>query len=245
MRLQFLLLLAPILPVHADWRRFLVEEPRTDPAPPRTLSYFSHDAFLRPESCVNCTAEQVGENAATAQTEIVNIGEVRGLGVFDVTYQVQHKPVGKSIIVKTGPDEYREIFYAEDFSGGGGRFYPTQIVSAGENQMLVWLRADYGGNRHPIEDFLIQLDSDGSRRVDLDPVLKAANSILPTNGELFIWDVELLARADIFTLRSPVHGSCPKGAGLPCNFDEVGGTVEVNFWLEGGRAVPLGRHYTP
>jgi hypothetical protein len=245
MRLQFLLLLAAILPAHADWRRFLVEEPRTDPAPPRTLSYFSHDAFLRPESCVNCTAEQVGENAASAQAEVVKIGEVQGIGVFDVTYLIQRKPAGKSIIVKTGPDEYREIFYAEDFSEGGGRFYPTQIVSAGENEALVWLRVDYGGNRHPIEDFLIHFDSNGSTRVDLDPLLKAANSILPVNGDLFIWDMELLARENRFTLRSPVHGSCPKGAGLPCNFDEVGGTVEVDFRIEGGRTVPLGKRYIP
>jgi hypothetical protein len=55
MGLRFLLSLVVILPVHAEWNRVLVEEPHTDPAPPRTLSYFSHDAFLRPESCVNCT----------------------------------------------------------------------------------------------------------------------------------------------------------------------------------------------
>jgi hypothetical protein len=88
---------------------------------------------------------------------------VRGLGVFDVTYQVQHKPAGKSIIVEIGPDEYHEVFY-ERAPGGGGRFYPTQIVSASENQTLVWLREDTGGNRHGVEDLLFQLNSDGPTR---------------------------------------------------------------------------------
>jgi hypothetical protein len=236
MRLHFLLLLAAISPVRAEWRRFLVETTNTDPAPPHTFSYFSHDAILRPE------VQEITQNTAGEQTEIVKIGEVRGLAVFDVTYQVRSMPVSKSIIVKTGPDEYREIFYAPEFSGG--RFYPTQIVSTSEDQTLLWFRVDKGGNRHFIEDFLFQLDPKGPTRLDLDPVLKVANSILPAGVDLYIWNMELLASTSTFTLHAPVVGSCPKGNERPRNSASCG-VVEVDFRLEGEHIAPLGRRYIP
>lgn len=103
-------------------------------------------------------------------------------------------PLIRSVIVRTGADEYREIFYGQPVVYNAG-FSPTKIVSASEDQTLVWFRADTGGNRHPMADFLFRIDSSGSARVDLDPVLEVANSILPANGELNIWAIELLARA--------------------------------------------------
>jgi hypothetical protein len=55
MRPQFLLSLVAILPVHAEWNRYLLEDARdarTDTPPPNTRAYFAHDAYL--QHCENC-----------------------------------------------------------------------------------------------------------------------------------------------------------------------------------------------
>jgi hypothetical protein len=151
--------------------------------------------------------------------------------------------VGKSVIVRTGTDEYREIFYGGPDTNDVG-FYPTSILSAGEDQTFMWFRVNYGGNRHPMEDFLFQLDSSGPTRVKLDPMWQVAMSVLPAGGDISDQRLELLANANTFTFKTPVYPDCPILDQRPCNSD-IGGTVEVDFRLEGGRAVPLGRRYIP
>ncbi len=93
MRLQFLLLLAAILPVHAEWKRYYTgpKSSNTGPVPSHTLAYFTHDVFLRPESCVDCTSEERADIAKTARAEVVKVGEVRGLEVYDVNYRYQRE----------------------------------------------------------------------------------------------------------------------------------------------------------
>jgi hypothetical protein len=202
----------------------------TGPAPSYTLAYFAHDVFLRPESCVDCTSQERADIAETARTEVVKAGEVRGLEVYDVNYHYQHDATAdRSVIVRSGADEYREIFYGQPVTNDGG-FSATKIIGDTEDQTLVWLRVDTGGNHHEMVDFLFRLNSDGATRVDLNPVLEIADSILPVNGELNIWAIELLARANTFVFRSPVYWV---------------GTVEVDFRLDGDHLVPLGRRYIP
>jgi hypothetical protein len=85
MRLQFLLLLAPILPAHAEWTVYLtgLKGVYSAPAPPHTLAYFTHDALLCPETDVCTEEEKAAEEKAgvekNSRAEVVKIGEVSRL----------------------------------------------------------------------------------------------------------------------------------------------------------------------
>jgi hypothetical protein len=249
MRLQFLLMLAAILPARAEWTLYVtgMKGAYSSPAPSRTLAYFTHDAFFRPETC-DCTEEQraAAEKAGVpknSRAEVVKIGEVSGFEVYDVRYEYEGVSLGKSVIVRTGADDYREVFCGGPYPNDVG-FYPTSILSAGEGQTFIWFRLDYGGNHHSMEDFIFQLDSNGPTRVELDPIWQIARSIVPAGGVASDQRVELLAGANTFTFKTPVYPDCPLFDQCLCK-DDIGGTVEVDFRLEGGRVVPLGRRYIP
>jgi hypothetical protein len=249
MRPQFLLLLAAILPAKADWTRYLTgpKGAYSSPAPPRPLAYFRHDAFLRPETC-DCTEEQrAAEEKAgvekNSRAEVVKVGEVTGFEVYDVRYQYEGVSLGKSVIVRTGADEYREIFYGGPYTNDAG-FYPTSILSAGEDQTFLWFRVDYGGNRHSMEDFLFHVDSKGVTRLNLDPLWQAAKSVLPVGGGASDQRLELTPRATAFILQAPVYNDCDVRDPNPCKTD-IRGMVEVDFRLDGDRLTPLGRRYIP
>jgi len=70
--------------------------------------------------------------------QLVEAGEADWLEVYDVNYRYKQAIAGKSLIVQTGADEYREIFHAQAFVPGMA-FSPTKIVNTDDKQTLVWL----------------------------------------------------------------------------------------------------------
>jgi hypothetical protein len=244
MRLQFLLLLATILPVHAEWTRFYMGPKgwNTGSVSSHTVAYFSRDVFLRPESCEDCTAEQRADAAKNSMAQVFKVGEVGGLEVYDVNYRYKQATAGKSLIVRTGADEYREVFYAQAYVPM--TFSPTKIVSTCDKQTLVWLQVDFAGSMHNVEQYIVHLDPSGASQIDLAPVWDIARSLLPDGGALYGWTPEIFARADAFTFRVPVYANCRPFDGPSCNAN-IGGRVEVDFRLDGDHLTPLGRRYIP
>lgn len=106
MRLQFLLLLTAVLPVHAEWSRFYMGPKGSSgggPAGPHTLAYFSHHALLRPESCEDCTPEERSDLAKNSRVDVVKAGVVGRLEIYDVSYRHENQSADRSVIVKVGP----------------------------------------------------------------------------------------------------------------------------------------------
>jgi hypothetical protein len=250
MRLQFLLLLAAILPVHAEWNRYLMEDARdarTDTPLPNTRAYFTHDAYLH--HCENCTPRHKADIQKGEQAEIVKLGDVRGLGVYQATYTLMgedgvgtiHTARTKSILVETAPDEFHEIFYGEPYNPTGS-VDDAKIITAGGDQTLVWVRVNAGGKSIP-EHLFFRIDSGGSARVDFEPVWKVASSLLPSGDNLYGWTIELTPHANAFTVRWPVF-SCSPIDEVPCHAD-IDGAVEVDFKLDDDHLTPLGRRHIP
>jgi len=89
----------------------------------------------------------------------------------------------KSILVKKGKDQYREIYHVQ----------PTQVdalaaaatlVSVGQDRLL---RARYlvGGNQGMYSDDYYWFDENGPVLVDFGPIRKAANATLPKEYSLW------------------------------------------------------------
>ena len=248
MRLPFLLLLAAILPVHAEWTRYLLEDARdarTDTPPPNTRAYFAHDAYLR-HRCEGCSSTEKADLQSRVQTTIVKVGKVRGFDVYDVTYEETVDAAGatfttssKSILVQTAQDEFHEIFYGDPYANAD--IDDAKIVTTGDDQTLVWVRRNSGGKSFP-EYVLFRIDSGGSAHVDFDPLWKAASSLLTSGENLYGWTIELTPHANAFTVRWPVFSCSPDDR--PCRGD-IDGAVEVDFKLDGDHLTPLGRRHIP
>ena len=216
---------------------------------PHVLAYFTHDVFERAEACDGCTPEQQAELQKMGRAVVSRIGEIRGFAIYVENYTCAclqtgyPDPNGKSVLVQTGPDEYHEIFFGRMVNAPNGGISGPTILQADEDQALVWFRSDGGGNRHPMEDYALRLDSTGSARISLDPILNARRTVLPQGNGLSPWRLELLAGLHSFTMRVPVSTVCPPAfEDRPC---EENGTIEVEFKRDGDHFTPLGRRYLP
>jgi hypothetical protein len=254
MCLRLFLVAAPILvPVRAEWTRYLPNTSDDTPGP-HSLNYFTHDALLRgpwdaKDVCEGCTPEEKAEIRSKVRVEIVKAVEVQGFEVYVVTYSCSCSQAGgpflpaRSVLVRTGSDEFREIFYARQFDQDAGLPYPA-VVSASQEQTLLWFWLDTGGNKHPMEEYYFRFDSQGPTRVDLKPVWGAASSVLPSGGTLLQVNPRLgTFGVGMFTLQLPVFPDCHPWEDKPC--EDIGGSVEVDFRLDGSRVTALGRRYLP
>jgi hypothetical protein len=232
-------------PLQAQWNRYLPNDGGNDTPDPHHLKYFTHDAMFRGpydarDSCDGCTPEETVEIGKKGRADVVKIGELNGFEVQVVTYSCSCTQAGgpwkpaKSLIVRTGPDEFRELLYVRQFDQFAS-FPDPAIVRADENHALLWLWVDEGGNKHPVEDYYFRFDSNGPARVDLEPVWESAYSAGPVGAMIFKLDPHLGTYGiGIFTLLAQVY-----------NDSGVAGNVEVDFKLDGNRVTVLGRRFIP
>src|SRR5262249_3124095 len=209
-----------------------------DTPQPHALSYFTEDPFLRDDGndfCVLCTSDEKAKLHLTwkARTEILRLGVLGGFTIFDALYYFQdsEKPDWKFILVKTGLDEYREIFHVQrtqidQYIG------PSHIVTIGNNQILD-ARAFVGGNKGLKYGDYFWFGKNGAVVVDVEgPALKAAVPRLPRGTKIF-GDVEV--NFPTLTARVPVTN---RDASLCCS-----GSVEIKFKLVNGQIVVIGARY--
>ena len=119
------------LPAFGQWNRYAQngKGEAVSVAEPHPLAYFTHDAVARGDygelGCDSCSADQKAEMLAEGRAEVSKVGKVGGYTIWDVFYLYTDAKWGKghSILVQTGDDQYREIFYI-----GNGNGYGTRIV---------------------------------------------------------------------------------------------------------------------
>jgi hypothetical protein len=167
------------------------------------------------------------------------VGTLQAFEIYDLFYRFECEGCvdWKSILVKTGPDEYREIYHLQ----------PTQvdshadasfIVNVGEDKLL-GTRYNVGGNKGIYRDDHYWFDKTGPVLVDFAPVRAAARSALPVGKSLWGGGDENGPR----TLASAMFKfwALDKGDWLCCG----GGAVEVKFKLDRGRVIVTGTNYYP
>lgn len=171
----------------SDWKRTIVT-PKVncaDSPPPHRLAYFTDfpDALDYDEDyCLLCSPQQRKAREAAIRNsndglrgEVHAIGTVQGFAVFDILYYDgpvdPAKLVWKSIAVRVGPDQYREIYHYQAIFGPGiQRSTIVGDIVASES----WL-----GAKTMMAEAYFWFDQTGPTRLDTQPVLDAAARVLP------------------------------------------------------------------
>ena len=233
-----------VLQAGAAWQRHVMTAKNNwfDQPEPHPLTYFTEYPMLRDESGDFCNLCSPDKRLAEAKkqkvwTEVRLVGRLKGFEVYDLFYRFKCEGCvdWKAILIKTGPDQYREIYHLE----------PAQVDSrAGESfivsvdpDSLLGTRYMIGGNKGMYSDDYYWFDNSGPALVDFDPVRVAARAALPDGNTLWGGGDDngprTLATA-MFRFRV-----LNKGEWSCCG----GGAVEVTFRLDQGRVIVVGTDY--
>ena len=232
------LILLLTLPAAAQWPR-MVFGPKgggVDNPPPHSLKYFTEYPRLRDESryfCPRCTPEQRLAEAKQekAQTDLRLVAMLGEISVYDLFYYFggNVEPEWKSLLVRTGPDEYREIYHDQPTSG---KVENSFMIEAGEST-LVGVVDEVHKQEEQEHYFLI--DQRGVIRLDFGPVWDAAQKLVP--------DVEVM-RGHVNGRRNFPAMAIPVGLIDPERNRCCGkGVVTVAIKLDRGRVVVIGTKY--
>ena len=208
---------------------------------PHALSYFTRDPFLRDDGdfCGDCSP---GGKAAVHmhhrfKTEFRRVGRLNGFAIYDLFYRfddhVDSKKIDwKSILVEVSPGRFREIYHLQPTAA---EIESSFVMKAGQEEILGTRDLIPGTGAYEYEDYF-WLSSAGAERIDISPIGKAVQEILP--GGYGVWKGGGL---DMRTLqyRMPVWKTGD------ANCCPTGGTVEVKFKLEGSRISVTGRRFDP
>jgi hypothetical protein len=242
MRMSVILAVLLVIPAAAEWRRHVLtaKDGWFDTPQPHPLAYFVRDPFLRDDGndfCISCTP---GEKATLylkikSRTDVQRIGVLNGFALYDVLYYFgeSDSPDWKAVLVKVGPDQYREIFHVQR-TQVDEHVGPSRFVNAGQEQLLSTV-AFAGGNRGMEYGDYFWLSKNGPVIVDTSTFLKATHSVLPNEkteyGQPHIDFPTLTAR--IWAISEGEYSCCG------------GGVVEMKFQLQQGRIAIGETRYDP
>ena len=133
---HIVVLLSLAVDASAAWQRHVMtpKDDRFDTPPPRSLAYFTEYPMLRDKSgdfCYLCSPEKRLAEAKKEKiaTEISLVGTLAGFQIYDLFYRFSCEGCvdWKLILVKTGQDQYREIYHVQ----------PTQVDAHAAASFLV------------------------------------------------------------------------------------------------------------
>ena len=239
-----LLSLVVSLPASSQWQRVMMSGKGTvtDTPAPHPLRYFTANAFLRDdgnELCTRCTPEGKAESAGkySIRSTAKPVGSLAGYSVFDVLYYVSEKEnpslnevKWKSILVRVGPDRYREIFHLEN-SFSTISIQASQIVQTGPERVLVTMDPDGGNGGGCIEGYW-WFDRSGPHPLDFSHLRAAIANQVPKNSNFGI-------SCSYLNLESQRVQSWVQKAAAQCHACDFLGQVTAQFRLEGAMLEPV------
>jgi hypothetical protein len=226
-------LLVPL--VAAPWQRKVATGKSTwvDTPQPHPLAYFTAYPMTRIEdSCGICTAENLAEaKKVKAQADLKLVGTLSGFAIYDLYYHFEDNPGPdtKLILVKTGSDQYREIYHREP-TQTDARAEPSRFVEVGDERILEAVY-DVGGNGGDYTRDYFWFDKGGATLIDFTPILVAAKAVLSAGREV-LW---------IYGMDGPgpgTHHLWEPGPLISRVRVEGAGIVTVEFKLDNGIVVP-------
>lgn len=245
MLLRFLLLLGLFSrgAEAADWKRHIqtVTGSWADFPPARSLSYFQVDPCARSDPkdrFLQCGYEKPAAASQKNPTRLIEVGRIGGHTVFDLTYEPFRDERGKvwpiqlrSVLVKVGPDLFREVRVEEV----NGEVLPTRIITVGHEKLLMIKYEDGGMYHYVYEDYLF-VTPDGLERLDFEPVETAATKALPPGQ--FNWQPTTVYGLDKLIYR--IDSGKQRRRMACCD-----GRVEVPYKIENGKVIPGKAVYKP
>jgi hypothetical protein len=197
------------------------------------LAYFTAYPMLRIEGfCGLCTAEDLAEAKKTkAEANLKLVGRLAGFEIYDLYYHFEDRPGPdtKLILVKTGEDQYREIYHREP-TQMDALAEPSSFVKAGDDQFLEAVYDDGGNGGDHLRDYF-WFDRSGATLVDFTPILVAAKSVLSAGREV-LWIYEMEGKIP------GTHHLWAPGPLISRVRIEEAGVVTVEFRFDHGKVVP-------
>ncbi len=161
-----------------------------DSPPPHPLAYYQVDPCSRPESdnlfpgfsCSPTTEAKELERRANTTTQITEIGKIGEFTVYDLWYTTGFiappgKPDLRSVLIKTGDDEYREL---DDWETWGALdFFPASKILEMDGQQVLIVGAHDGGNDRNIWNTPYIFSEGGPEKADFGAIDKAIKALIP------------------------------------------------------------------
>jgi hypothetical protein len=259
MRLLFLAVLLILPAGAANWERFSNSGKGYGMgiAEPHPLSYYTRYPSLRDDYfCYRCSPEKrlalaKQEKLKEKQrTEVKLVGTVHGFKIYDVIYYFSRrwrdpppgnaqyhdeKPEWKSIRVRTGPNQYREIWFDEKTQGD---FSPSFLFQIGDKTLLGLIDDCY---RRGCEQQYWLFEQDGPTRLDLELIWKATWTLIPKNQYPSYYDYrDTPANLSQGFIEFGLEERLPGRGGPP---DPVPGVIKISFTWDHGQVVVTGKEY--
>jgi hypothetical protein len=161
----------------------------TESPPPHSLAYFETDPCLRPDTDHLVGSLECGkwpgapppdaaelERRANTTTELVELGEIGDFTIYDLWYaRLQRGRDLRSILIKTGPDEYREV----NVNFCRQPTYPASEVVDLDGEKMLLVEYHDGGNNSNITKTPYVIGPAGLERPDFSAVGKAISDLMP------------------------------------------------------------------
>ncbi len=239
-----LLALASALPAGAQWQRVVLsgKGEKEDTAAAHSLKYFTANPALRDDG------QDLGRpHEYSFRTVTKPVGELAGYRILDVLCYVRGRGTAlqfasgdqvkwKFILVRTGPDRYREIFHLQALYTTVS-LTPSRIVHSGGERVLATMDSDGGNGGGCWEDYW-WFDKDGPHALDFSRVRAAIKTRTPENTVTPTACANLdLAAQRITTWVQKANPSCHA-----CDFL---GELTAEFRLDGPIALPSKIDYKP
>jgi hypothetical protein len=245
-----LLGVALCLPASGQWRRILIsgKGETTDIPLPHPLRYFTANPFLRDDGedlCGLCTPDDKARSALkySLRAMVNPVGDLAGYQVVDVLYSGSDRSVQnhdeiswKSILVRIGPDRYREIFHLQA-SGNMTSLKPSRIIPSGAERVLATMDFDGGVGGGCWEGYW-WFNRAGPHSLDFSRLDAAIEKRIPGDTRFNTTCADLDLKSSL--VRSGVQKSHPE-----CHACDWVGEVTARFRLSGPIAEPIAIQFKP
>jgi hypothetical protein len=248
--LRVLLTVALCLPASAQWNRvvFSGKGESQDVPLPHSLRYFTASPVLRDDGedlCVRCTPEGRAKSALeySVRPVVRQVGSLAGYRILDVLYsgskrndRSQVEILWKSILVRVGPNRYKEIFHLQA-TGNVTSLKPSSIILSGNERVLATMDFDGGVGGGCWEGYW-WFDRAGPHPLDLSRLEAAIQNRIPTN-------TNFSSRCSNLDLKSQSVRSGVQKAHPECHTCDWVGEVTAKFRLDGPIAEPTEITFKP
>jgi hypothetical protein len=153
---------------------------RVDTPGYKPLEHFTNYPLLRDESgdfCYLCKPDQriAAAKKQSVRAEVRRLGTINGFAVYDIFYYFgdNETPGWKSLVVRTGPNAYQEIYHDQPTQG---HVNPSFEVRAGSTILVGVLDEVYRADE--VREYF-WLEPAGVVRVDFMPAVQAAQRVIP------------------------------------------------------------------
>lgn len=206
-------------------------------------------AFFKNNHCVERGVKDRQPGCSAVKTDVTVLGFVDRVAIVRIVYEVgssgpyfdgkYYQPqYATTILAKTGPNEYGEIFHQLNCLYYSYFTYVKLFTVDGTS--FIYSQLDNGGNVHGFTESIFRVGAYGVRLLDPKPIHDEASRVIPT--DFFGYPP---SSAFSFKERTWRIATEPKNLKDSPRMSCCRGTGEVKFKIEDGKFIPTSSKYFP